>query len=73
MLKEPLSAGAVRLYESNDHIGNFVDCVRRRREPICPAEVGHRSATVCHLGNISLRLGGRRLGLGSGEGRVPER
>jgi len=61
MLKDPLSGNDVRLYESNDHIQNFVDCVRSRKEPICPAEVGHRSATVCHLGNISLRLGGRAL------------
>jgi myo-inositol 2-dehydrogenase / D-chiro-inositol 1-dehydrogenase len=61
ILKEPLSAGATRLYESNDHIQNFVDCVRSRKEPICTAEIGHRSATVCHLGNISLRMGGRAL------------
>ena len=51
----------MRLYVSNDHMGNFVDCVRSRKPTICPAEVGHRSVTVCHLGNISLRLGGRRL------------
>jgi predicted dehydrogenase len=61
LLSDPLSGNAVRLYVSNDHIGNFVDCVRSRKETICPAEVGHRSATVCHLGNISMRLGGRRL------------
>lgn len=61
ILKEPLSPGATRLYESNDHHQNFVDCVRSRKETICPAEVGHRSVTVCHLGNISLRMGGRRL------------
>jgi predicted dehydrogenase len=61
ILKEPLSSGATRLYESNDHIQNFVDCVRDRKDPICTAEIGHRSATVCHIGNISLRLGGRTL------------
>jgi predicted dehydrogenase len=61
MLNDPLSAGAVRLYESNDHQQNFVDCVRSRKDPICTAEIGHRSASVCHLGSISLRLGGRSL------------
>ncbi|MBX6316263.1 MAG: Gfo/Idh/MocA family oxidoreductase [Isosphaeraceae bacterium] len=61
LLDEPLSEGAIRLYKSDDHMRNFLDCVRSRETPICPAEVGHRSVTVCHLGNISMRLGGRKL------------
>jgi len=45
------------VYPSNDdHQRNFVDCVKSREEPAAPVEVGHRSATVCHLGNIALRL-----------------
>lgn len=61
LLEEPLSGNALRLYASNNHIANFVECVRQRKQPVCTAEVGHRSATVCHIGNISLRLGGRHL------------
>lgn len=61
LLDEPLPANAVRLYESNDHVGNFIDCIRTRKQTICPAEVGYRSSSVCHLGNISMRLEGRRL------------
>lgn len=61
LLDEPLPADATRLYESNDHTGNFIDCIRSRKQPICDAEIGHRSVSVCHLGNISLRLSGRRL------------
>jgi len=61
ILKDPLPDGSVRLYRSDGHGRNFLECVRSRKETICPAEVGHRSATVCHLGNISLRMGGRRL------------
>lgn len=60
ILKEPLGADAVRLYESRDHKQNFLDCVRSRRAPAADAETGHRSATVCHLGNIAMLLG-RRL------------
>ena len=36
---------------------NFLDCVRSRKVPYFPAEVGHRCATVLHIGNISMRLG----------------
>jgi predicted dehydrogenase len=61
LLEEPLPSEATRLYASDNHVGNFIDCVRSRKEPICTAEVGHRSVSVCHLGNISLRLGGRKL------------
>lgn len=57
LLKEPLPAGAKRLYVSNDHMGNFFDCVQSRKQPICDAEIGHRSASICHLGVISIRLG----------------
>ena len=56
-LTTPLPSTAARLYESNDHMGNFFECVKSRKPPICEAEIGHRSATVCHLGVISLRLG----------------
>ena len=61
LLSDPLPANAVKLYASNDHMRNFVDCMRTRERPICDVEVGHRSVSVCHLGNISLRLGGRKL------------
>jgi predicted dehydrogenase len=61
MLRQPLAGDAERLYESNDHMGNFFDCMKSRRDPICNVETGHRSATVCHLGAISLRTGGKSL------------
>ena len=40
-----------------NHMGNFFDCVEARRQPIADVESGHRSVSVCHLGNISCRLG----------------
>ncbi|MCX7819276.1 MAG: Gfo/Idh/MocA family oxidoreductase [Kiritimatiellae bacterium] len=54
--RTPLGDSAVRLYESNDHEANFIDCIYSGRPTICPAEVGHRSITIAHLGNILLRL-----------------
>jgi predicted dehydrogenase len=57
LLDEALDRRAVRLYVSDDHMGNFIDGVRTRKRPICDVEIGYRSVTVCHLGAISLRLG----------------
>jgi len=57
LLTQKLPEDAKRVYVSNDHIGNFIDCVKSRKTPICPAEVGHRSASLCHLGVIAIRLG----------------
>lgn len=42
------------------HLRNWLDCIKTRQQPIAPAETGHRSATVCHLGNIA-RILGRKL------------
>ena len=46
----------IHLYNSPNHTQNFLDCIRSRKDPICDAEVGHRSSTVCHLGNIAMIL-----------------
>lgn len=42
-----------------DHFKNFIDCVRSRKQSDLNAEIleGHRSAVLCHLANISYRLG----------------
>jgi hypothetical protein len=42
------------------HMQNWFDCIRTRSKPIADVETGHRSATVCHPGNIA-RWTGRRL------------
>ena len=57
ILKEKLPENAKRVYFSDNHMGNFIDCVKSRKSPICSAETGHRSASLCHLGTIAIRLG----------------
>ena len=59
--ENPLPADAWRVKPSNNHMKNFFDCVRSREEPVAPARIEHRSVTACHLANISMRLGGRKL------------
>jgi myo-inositol 2-dehydrogenase / D-chiro-inositol 1-dehydrogenase len=57
IIDTPLPDGAQRLYSSDDHMGNFFDCVRSRKLPIAHVEAGHRSASISHLGAIALRTG----------------
>jgi predicted dehydrogenase len=57
IIETPLPDNAVRLEVSNDHMGDFFNCVRTRKDPIAPVEAGHRSASVGHLIVIALRLG----------------
>ncbi|MGI6457593.1 MAG: Gfo/Idh/MocA family protein [bacterium] len=37
------------------HIINWLDCLRTRREPNAPVEVGHTAAAPCHLANLAYR------------------
>jgi hypothetical protein len=39
------------------HLKNFIECVRSRQKPVADVEIGHRSTTVPHLGNIAFRTG----------------
>lgn len=49
-------ANQQKLGSSEAHVKNFLDCVKSREEPIAPVEVGHRSSSIPHLGNIAIRL-----------------
>jgi hypothetical protein len=49
----------VKLYHSDSHVGNFVDCVKSRKPTITPVETAHHSAIPGHLGLISMLVGRR--------------
>lgn len=59
LLRTMLTDSDVRLPVSRDHHANWLEAIRANRRPICDVEIGHRSATVCHLGTIALRTGRR--------------
>ncbi len=44
------------VYKSENHYKDFLDAMRNRSKPICDVEVGHRTASVCNIGNIAYRL-----------------
>jgi len=43
--------------ETQTHMQNFLDCVRTRKQPNCPFEIGFRSAIACQMAVASYRLG----------------
>jgi predicted dehydrogenase len=53
ILKDPLSDKDVHLPKSPGHKKNWLECIKSRQRPICDVEVGARSVTVCHLGNLA--------------------
>ncbi len=56
IVKTPLSDGDKRLHHADDHGRDWLDSIRARKPPICDVEIGHRSATVCHLANLGYQL-----------------
>jgi myo-inositol 2-dehydrogenase/D-chiro-inositol 1-dehydrogenase len=49
--------GEVKLCQSGNHMKNFLECMRSRKEPAAPVEVGHRSNTICMITHIAMKLG----------------
>ncbi|NOY41302.1 MAG: Gfo/Idh/MocA family oxidoreductase [Planctomycetes bacterium] len=56
LAEDPLPEDAWRVRPSDNHMGNFFACVANREEPVSPVQVQHRTVSVCHLTNISIRL-----------------
>jgi predicted dehydrogenase len=56
VLKSKIGEKEIHLYKSDNHYRNFIDCVLSRKETAAPVETAHRSITICHLGNIAMRL-----------------
>lgn len=57
VVEEPIRDDEIHLSKSPGHVQNWLDCIRSREKPIADVKIGHRSTTVCHLGNIARWLG----------------
>jgi predicted dehydrogenase len=57
LLQETIGDGEIKLGRSPGHQRNFIDCVKSHKQPVAHAEAGHRTASVCHLNNLAMRLG----------------
>ncbi len=59
ILTSEIKAGEIHLYQSENQHGNWLDCIRSRKEPVSPVEIGHRSCTVCLVSHIAMKIPGR--------------
>ena len=57
----------IHLYESKDHHGNWLECVRSRQQPIAPVEVAHRACSACLLHHIAMKRSASCTGIRSSE------
>jgi len=57
ILAEVIGENEIHLYKSDNHIGNFLECVKSRKETVAPVEIAHRSITVGLLGEIAMTTG----------------
>lgn len=56
LLNCEIGPNEIRLYRSDDHKANLLECIRSRVQPVAPVEIGHRSCTTCILGYIAMKL-----------------
>jgi predicted dehydrogenase len=56
IVREPLRSNEVHLYYSTSHAGNFLECIRTRKKPICDADIAHRAASALLLGGVAKQL-----------------
>jgi predicted dehydrogenase len=58
ILDSQIGAGELHLYTNpkGEH-DDFLQCVKSRKDPYFPVDIGHRVSTVCHLANIAIKLG----------------
>ncbi len=53
IVQEPLADDEVHLYKSPGHHRDWLGAIRSRQRPVADVEIGARSVTVCHLGNLA--------------------
>jgi myo-inositol 2-dehydrogenase/D-chiro-inositol 1-dehydrogenase len=57
ILTSEIGPNEIHLYVSTSQQGNWLDCIKSRKEPISPVEIGHRACTVCLVTHIAMKLG----------------
>ena len=57
ILTSEIKEKEIHLYQSKEQHGNWLDCIKSRKQPISPVEIGHRTCSVCLISHIAMKLG----------------
>jgi predicted dehydrogenase len=55
ILDSVIGPNEIHLYQSDDQHGNWLDCIKSRKAPTAPAEIGHRACSTCLLHHIAMK------------------
>jgi predicted dehydrogenase len=55
ILESVIGPDEVHLYQSNDQHGNWLECIKSRKAPTAPAEIGHRACSTCLIHHIAMK------------------
>ena len=56
ILESPIGANEIHLYKSDDQHGNWLQCIKTRKSPISPIEIGHKQCVVCLISHIAMMI-----------------
>jgi hypothetical protein len=60
ILDSVIGPDEIHLYTASEQHANWLDCIKTRRQPTAPVEIGHRACSTCLLHHIAMKTG-RRL------------
>jgi hypothetical protein len=56
IIESVIGPNEINLYRSDEHHGNWLDCIVSRQQPIAPIEVGHRSCSTCLIHHVAMKI-----------------
>jgi predicted dehydrogenase len=59
ILSSVIGENEIHLYRIENHHGNWLECIKSRKDPISPVEIGHRACTVCLISHIAMKIPGK--------------
>ncbi len=56
ILESEIGPNEIHLYKSDDQHGNWLECIKTRKKPISPIEIGHKACVVCLISHIAMKF-----------------